>query len=234
MAAYNGGPVTIERAVERTGYANFWELRRRNVLPIETGNYVPIILAMAIMAKNPAHYELDATVPEPPLEYSTIEVDAAVHLELIADIAGRPLSEIREMNPALLTKVAPGGYAVHVPAGTEAAVVSALKLIPPAQRTAWRLHRVANGDTLAGIAQLYRAAPQQIAAVNSSAAAGLEPGDLLIVPVSAQPVKQVVKAKPSSRPAVKAASKKQPAKTPSTALVASKSAPGRQSSATPR
>ena len=55
MAAYNSGPGTVQAAVKRTGYADFWELYRRNVLPKETRNYVPIILAVTIMAKNPSH-----------------------------------------------------------------------------------------------------------------------------------------------------------------------------------
>ncbi len=69
IAAYNCGPGNVERAVERTGYADFWELRNRRVLPIETTNYVPIILAITIMAKNPKAYDLDGVVPETPLEY---------------------------------------------------------------------------------------------------------------------------------------------------------------------
>ena len=66
MAAYNSGPGTVQSAVKRTGYADFWELYRRNVLPKETRNYVPIILAVTIMAKNPAQYGLDDLVPEQP------------------------------------------------------------------------------------------------------------------------------------------------------------------------
>ena len=53
MAAYNTGPGNVQHAVERTGYADFWELYRRGVLPQETRNYVPIIVAVTIMAKNP-------------------------------------------------------------------------------------------------------------------------------------------------------------------------------------
>ena len=64
MAAYNSGPGTVQSAVKRTGYADFWELYRRNVLPKETRNYVPIILAVTIMAKNPAQYGLDDMAPE--------------------------------------------------------------------------------------------------------------------------------------------------------------------------
>ena len=51
MAAYNSGPGTVQAAVKRTGYADFWELYNRNVLPKETKNYVPIILAMTIMSQ---------------------------------------------------------------------------------------------------------------------------------------------------------------------------------------
>src|SRR5438105_1883755 len=69
IAAYNCGPGCVERAVERTGYADFWELRSRRTIPIETTNYVPIILAMTIMAKNAKEYGLDEVVPDPPLEY---------------------------------------------------------------------------------------------------------------------------------------------------------------------
>ena len=64
MAAYNSGPGTVQRAVERTGYADFWELYRRNVLPAETRNYVPIILAVTIVAKNPAQYGFDRCRPK--------------------------------------------------------------------------------------------------------------------------------------------------------------------------
>ncbi len=65
MAAYNSGAGTVQHAVERTGYADFWELYRRGVLPQETRNYVPIILAVTIMAKNPEQYGLERVAPEP-------------------------------------------------------------------------------------------------------------------------------------------------------------------------
>ena len=59
MAAYNCGPGCVDKAIQRTGYADFWELRRLNVLPKETANYVPAILAMTIIAKNAKDYGLD-------------------------------------------------------------------------------------------------------------------------------------------------------------------------------
>jgi len=182
MSAYNCGPVTVAKAVERTGYADLWELRRRNSLPKETAGYVPIILAMVIMAKNPAHYGLEDLELDPPLEYSTVELDAPAHLQLVADITERPVSEIRDLNPALLTSVAPEGYSLHVPVGTDAAVVSALELIPSSRRTAWRLYRVSDGDSLTAIAQRFRTTPQQITQANPADCASAAPGSLLIVP----------------------------------------------------
>lgn len=66
MAAYNCGPMCIDKAIQRTGYADFWELRRLNVLPKETANYVPAILAMTIIAKNSKDYGLDNVEFESP------------------------------------------------------------------------------------------------------------------------------------------------------------------------
>ena len=84
MAAYNSGPGTVQSAVKRTGYADFWELYKRNVLPKETRNYVPIILAVTIMAKNPTQYGLNDLVPDKPLPYDSVKIDYPVDLRLVA------------------------------------------------------------------------------------------------------------------------------------------------------
>ena len=85
MAAYNSGPGTVQSAVKRTGYADFWELYRRNVLPKETRNYVPIIVAVTIMAKNPAQYGLESIHPDPEVAYDTVKIDYPVDLRLVAE-----------------------------------------------------------------------------------------------------------------------------------------------------
>src|SRR6478672_4004514 len=86
IAAYNCGPGAVARAVERTGYADFWELRNRGAIPLETTNYVPIILAMTIMSKNASEYGIEGLSPDTPLEYDTMDVTAATHLNLVADL----------------------------------------------------------------------------------------------------------------------------------------------------
>jgi membrane-bound lytic murein transglycosylase D len=86
IAAYNCGPENVQKAVQRTGYNDFWVLRSRGVLPLETANYVPIILAMTIMAKNPKAYGLGGVVPQPALDYDVATITSLTHLALVADL----------------------------------------------------------------------------------------------------------------------------------------------------
>jgi len=156
MAAYNCGPGVIDKAVERTGYADFWELRRRHTMPLESTNYVPAILAMTIMVKNPKEYGLEDLDPEPPLEYDTVEIAAPASLSLIGDLTDCPVPQLRDLNPSLSTNIAPPEFSLHVPKGSAATLAAALDSIPAARRVAWRAHRVSSGDTLATIARRYR------------------------------------------------------------------------------
>src|ERR1700689_2529065 len=117
IAAYNCGPGAIEKAVERTGYADYWELRARHAIPNETANYVPIILAMTIMEKNAAEYGLEGVQLGAPLEYDTVKTDSLTGLALIADITDTPLGELASLNPAALKGMLPEGHTLHVPKG---------------------------------------------------------------------------------------------------------------------
>ena len=184
MAAYNCGPNAVARAVERTGYADFWELRSRHVLPEQTTNYVPIILAMTIMTKNAAEYGLVDVVPDAPLEYDTIQVDATTHLGLVADLTDAPMPELLDLNPALLRGVAPAGYVLHVPKGTGSTLSASLQMIPAERRASWRMHKVASGETLASIARRYGMAGGTIAAANGLKQDSPMTGDRLLIPVS--------------------------------------------------
>jgi membrane-bound lytic murein transglycosylase D len=181
MAAYNCGAGAVDRAVERTGYADYWELLKRHALPRETSNYVPVILAITIIAKNPQDYGLDTIETDDALEYDTIRVTANTNLNLVADATLQPLSEIRDLNPALLNVMAPGGFEVHVPKGAGDTAQAAIEAIPALNRQSWRIHHVQAGDTLDVIARNYNLAPERIVAVNSQAE-NLSAGDTLLIP----------------------------------------------------
>jgi membrane-bound lytic murein transglycosylase D len=186
IAAYNCGPGTVEKAVERTGYADFWALRDRRVLPAETTNYVPIILAMTIMAKNAQAYGIDNVVPEAPLEYDALEMAASTHLALVADFIEVPVSELAALNPALLKNIAPTGYSLRVPKGTGDTLLASLATVPADRRATWRVHKVEGGETLAAIGKRYGAAASSIAAVNKLASADPVAGERLLIPAAAK------------------------------------------------
>src|SRR3974390_3158692 len=95
MAAYNSGASTVQHAVERTGYADFWELYRRGVLPQETRNYVPIILAETIMLKNPDTYGLHVTA-ESPQELDKVTISYPVDLRLVAECVDTSVDRLQE------------------------------------------------------------------------------------------------------------------------------------------
>ncbi len=181
MAAYNCGPGCVEHAVARTGYADFWELSRLNVLPKPTANYVPLILAVTIMAKNPKDYDLEGLEVDEPVTYDTVEIDAPTNLGLIADTVERPVSEIQDLNPALVKPVAPAGYQLRVPAGTLPLVRASLENIPASRRTTWRVHKVLPGESLETIARRYAVTAGAISAANHQLG-GLETGDMVVIP----------------------------------------------------
>jgi membrane-bound lytic murein transglycosylase D len=206
LAAYNCGPVNVEKAVERTGYADFWELRSRGALPAETTNYVPIILAMTIMEKNAAEYGIEGFQLDPPLVYDTVETTAPTSLTLVADILDLPFTELAALNPASLRGMIPADYPLHVPKGSANQLVAALQLIPANHQDAWRMHRVAAGETIATIGKRYAVVPASIVSVNRLESAQAVEGDRLLIP-SVQRV-QPPAAKPAAKKTVTATARR--------------------------
>jgi membrane-bound lytic murein transglycosylase D len=187
MAAYNSGPLTVMQAVQRTGYADFWELYRRNVLPAETRNYVPIIIAVAIMAKNPAQYGLDQIVPDKPIPADTVTINYPVDLRLVAECVDTSVTTLQELNPSLLRMTTPreGSFDLHLPAGTTEKFQAAISAIPRDKRVWWRYHTITEGETLASVARSYHTTSHSIAEANSLDGKELEAGTKLIIPVAA-------------------------------------------------
>ncbi len=186
IAAYNSGGGNVQRAVERTGYADFWELYRRNVLPNETKNYVPIIVAITIIAKNPTQYGLSESLTDVPEDFETVKVDYAVDLRLVAEAVDQPLDLIAELNPSLLRRTTPkdAEFELKLPTGTKGRYLAAIEAIPRDKRVSWRYHKVGAGETLSTLARKYRTTAQAIAEVNDLAGGELVTDAKLIMPVS--------------------------------------------------
>jgi membrane-bound lytic murein transglycosylase D len=189
MAAYNCGPGNVQKGIERTGYADFWQLYRRNVLPRETKNYVPIIVALTLIAKDAAHYgvqtDLDASVP-----FDVVKPGRAIDLRLVAETIDVDAETLRSLNPSLLRMATPDdpAFELHLPRGSAEKFSAEIADIPPEKWVSWRRHRVEAGETLTSLAKKYHVTAPAIAAANSLGRSDvLSPGDKLIIPAS-QPV----------------------------------------------
>jgi membrane-bound lytic murein transglycosylase D len=186
MAAYDWGPGYVQRAVARTGYADYWQLYRLNALPSETKSYVPSIIAAAIMAKNPKLYGLTDLVPDAPILSDDVTTSYAIDMRLVADLTNATLPEIVALNPALLRLSTPNDipYDLHLPPGTRDTFLTRLKNIPEEDRTSWRFHVVQNGETLDQIAESLHAHAAEITSFNDLTDP-IETGDELVIPITA-------------------------------------------------
>ncbi len=182
LAAYNCGAGCVDRAVQRTAFADYWELRGRRAIPIETTNYVPIILALTIIMKNPADYGLADFEMEAPLEYDTIEVYSPTSLQLAADAAQIAVPAIEEMNPAILRKVVPAGYFLRVPKGSGAMVSERLNLVPSAKRESWRLFQIESGESKTALARRFGVTELALEEANPKLDETLLAGGFVVLP----------------------------------------------------
>ena len=186
MAAYNCGPGNVQKGVERTGYADFWELYRRNVLPRETKNYVPIILALTLIAKDAAHYGVQTDLDQP-IPSDVVKPGRAIDLRLVAETIDVDAETLRSLNPSLLRMATPDDpfFELHLPKGTAQRFSAEIADIPPEKWVSWRRHRVEAGETLTSLAKKYHVTAPAIAAANSLGRTDvLSPGDKLIIPAS--------------------------------------------------
>ena len=186
MAAYNCGPGNVQKGVERTGYADFWELYRRNVLPRETKNYVPIILALTLIAKDAAHYGVQTDLDQP-VPSDVVKPGRAIDLRLVAETIDVDAETLRSLNPSLLRMATPDDpfFELHLPKGTAQKFSAEIADIPPEKWVSWRRHRVEAGETLSSLAKKYHVTAPAIASANSLGRTDeLSPGDKLIIPAS--------------------------------------------------
>ncbi|PYU66566.1 MAG: hypothetical protein DMG49_21690 [Acidobacteria bacterium] len=176
----------MQKGIERTGYADFWELYKRNVLPRETKNYVPIIIGLTLIAKDAAHYNIQVE-PEAPVPTDVVKPGRAIDLRLVAETIDVDLETLRSLNPSLLRLATPDDsfFELHLPPGTAQKFSAEIADIPPYKWVSWRRHRVATGETLTSIAKKYRVTAAAIADANNlERNAALDAGEKLIIPAT--------------------------------------------------
>src|SRR6185437_2087424 len=152
MAAYNTGALNVDRAISRAGAANYWKIYP--YIAQETRNYVPNILAVILIAKNPEKYGFHGIRPGAPMSFETIPVSSSTSLRLIADATGTSVDAIQALNPELRRDVTPRGegYNLRVPSGSSKQLASLLKRVPSDRSDSTRVISIVPGEDLQSIA----------------------------------------------------------------------------------
>jgi membrane-bound lytic murein transglycosylase D len=204
LAAYNGGMGRVQRAMKRSGRDDFWSISSSTrYLPRETREYVPLILAAIIVAKNPVQYGFEVATAEP-LQYEKVVVDKPIDLRRVAEWTGASIDDVRALNPELrrlTTPVRDPQYEVRVPLGTSAAFEQRLAEASPADLATLKWYVVRRGDTIATVARRNRVKQVDLAAANGlSTRSRLKIGQSLVIPGA--PAVLLATRTPRSTPAV--------------------------------
>ncbi len=186
LAAYNGGPGRVQRAMKRAGEDDFWALSQTSkYLPKETREYVPLILAAMIVAKNPAQYGFDIIAHEP-ISYDKVTVPRAIDLRRVAEWTGVSIDEIQALNPELRRWTTPVKYAdfqLKVPTGTGEKFEARLAEAAPSDMTALKWYTVRGAESLTTIARKLKVSRTDLAEANNlSIKSRVRAGQELIIP----------------------------------------------------
>ncbi|HEX6105618.1 MAG TPA: LysM peptidoglycan-binding domain-containing protein, partial [Gemmatimonadales bacterium] len=192
-AAYNAGSGRVSRGLKRlpdddedplASDATFFRLYDTKHIRRETKDYVPKLIAAALIAKEPERYGFRVQ-PAAPVAYDSIVVPTMTGLDVIARLADTTVAAIRELNPHYLRLATPPGVpsVVRIPAGRGPATVAAYAELPPEKRVTFVEHIVAKGETMGGIARRYRVSSVLLAQANPKVKPKrMRPGQRLIVP----------------------------------------------------
>jgi membrane-bound lytic murein transglycosylase D len=193
-AAYNAGAGRIERGIRRLpgepdsiSDQTFFQIAERRYLRRETRDYVPKLIAAALIAKQPGRYGFTEIAPLPPLVFDEVTVPDATGLDVLARLADTTIAALLELNPHFVRGITPPGRSalVRVPRGTGARVAERFVDLPINERITFVDHYVAEGQTLSGIAQRYRVSVTMLRGANPSLRPNaLRIGQRIIVPMS--------------------------------------------------
>jgi membrane-bound lytic murein transglycosylase D len=212
-AAYNAGAGKVSRSLDRldsdeeveaaeeSGNAAFFRLAESDLLSRETRDYVPKLIAAAIIAKQPARYGI-ATSPVMPFAYDSLVVSDATGLDVVARLAGVPLDEVRDLNPQYLRLATPPATlsVIRLPPGSGEAAVAAYAQLPAAERVQYLSHVVRKRERLTAIAARYRIPLADLKAANPGRGTRPRAGTRLVVPAVAIPSAIAIRAAGERRP----------------------------------
>jgi membrane-bound lytic murein transglycosylase D len=191
-AGYNAGEGKIQRAIKRYKTEDFWELAKYPYLKRETKNFIPKMIAAALVAKNPEEYGFSDISYEEPIRFETVKVPDSTDLRVIAKAADTTYKELKRLNPELRRWCTPPNhpdYELKLPYGGKEIFLRNFSRIPPSRRITFRRHVVRSGETLSHIALRYRTDIKAIMRMNHIRSKHrVRAGRSLIIPVRGKEV----------------------------------------------
>jgi len=190
MAAYSAGEGKVLKGLQRLGAKDYWQLSSGTFLRRETREYVPFVLAAALVSKDPASYGFDV-IPDPPLRFDVVRVPRPVDLARVAEAVSAPVFELQLLNSELKTRITPQGvpdYPVRLPEGSAAQFASRIASLPLAPEVRERRLTAKKGDTVAKVAARAGVTVEELCNFNDLPRnARLRKGQVLVVPAGPVP-----------------------------------------------
>ncbi len=187
-ASYNGGQGRVLGATRRAGTVDFWKITKGEFLHTETENYVPKLIAAAIIGKHPERYGFVGLKYLPEWTFERVEVPASVSSAVLAKCAGMTEEAFLALNPALRRFALPPDpevQSVRIAVGQTATFKEAFAKVPPQERISLQRHTVKRGESLGSIARKYGVGVDELAKVNRIGNVNrISVGTELVVPVS--------------------------------------------------
>lgn len=187
-AGYNAGEYKIIKAIKRYRTEDFWTLTKVRYLKRETKDYVPLMIAAALVAKDPEKYGFTDVEYQKPLRYERVKVPELTGLSLVAKACEASLEEIKDLNPEIRRGVTPpneNDYEIKIPFGRKDLFEVTFQILQAFEKFEFKTHLVKKGETLKGIAKLYRVDLEPLLELNHlSKATPISKGTILSIPIS--------------------------------------------------
>jgi membrane-bound lytic murein transglycosylase D len=186
-AGYNAGEYKIIKAMKRYRTEDFWKLTQYQYLKRETKDYVPLMIAAALVAKDPEKYGFTDVEYQEPLRYEKVKVPALTDLFLIAKACETSLEEIKDLNPEIQRRVTPPNeseYEVKIPLGKKEFFPEKFEALRPLEKFGFKTHLVKKGETLKSIARYYRVDLEAMLEINPlNRTSPISKGMTLLIPL---------------------------------------------------
>jgi len=185
VAAYNGGPGTMRKAIRRSKSKDFWKIAQKKSLRLETKRYVPKLIAAIMIAKDPEKYGFNDIVYEKPLHFEELTVGPGLSLEAAALLTGSTSKTIKNLNLELKTGKTPLNqeqYVLKIPSGTRQLAENNMPRLHSVVSTDYKTHITRKNETLAQICRRYNINTTTLLKINNLKSSKLAAGSRLRIP----------------------------------------------------